>query len=102
MAITYEITALVREDLREQYEKYMIGEHIPDLMATGAFTAASIGRSEGGQYRIRYEAKSRESFDAYLREHAARLREHALKAFPVGVELSRKEWDVLAVINADI
>jgi len=30
-AVTYEITAEVREDLCEKYEQFMIERHIPDL-----------------------------------------------------------------------
>lgn len=101
MAITYEITSTVREDLRERYEEYMIGEHIPDLMATGAFVSASIGRSDDGRYRIRYEAIDRKSLGDYLTEHADRLREHAMRAFPDGVQVIRDEWETIAVFIRD-
>ena len=94
--VTYEITATVREDLREKYERYMIDRHIPDLMKTRAFSGASFGRSELGRYRIRYEAHSRDALYAYLRDHAPRLRAHMLQSFPEGVELTREEWEILA------
>lgn len=93
--VTYEITAVVPPDLREAYEEYMRGRHIPDLMATGAFAAASISRSAPGRYRIRYEAVSRAALDAYLSDHAPRLRNHFLTIFPTGIELAREEWEVL-------
>ena len=95
--VTYEITATVREDLCADYERYMIERHIPDLMETDAFARATFSRSEPGRYRIRYEAHSRESLDVYLRDHAPRLRAHMLESFPDGVELTREEWDIVAV-----
>lgn len=93
--VTYEITAIVAADLREAYEEYMRGRHIPDLLATGAFAEASISRSAPGRYRIRYEARSRAALDEYLAVQAPRLRNHFLAIFPTGIELAREEWDVL-------
>lgn len=93
--LTYEITAIVRPDLCDAYERYMRERHIPDLMQTGAFAAASFSRSAAGRYRIRYEAKTRQALDKYLAEHAPRLREHFTDTFPTGIELVREEWTVL-------
>jgi hypothetical protein len=93
--LTYEITANVRPDLCDAYERYMRERHIPDLMRTGAFVTASLSRSAAGRYRIRYEARSREKLDSYLAEHAPRLRQHFTDTFPEGIELSREEWSVV-------
>ena len=93
--LTYEITATVRPDLCDAYERYMRERHIPDLMRTGAFGAASFSRSAAGRYRIRYEAKTRQDLDSYLAEHAPRLRQHFTDTFPEGIDLSREEWTVL-------
>lgn len=94
--ITYEVTATVRADLADRFAQFMRDEHIPDLLATGAFVGASLGRSGETRFRIRYEARSRQALDAYLRDHAPRLRAHVLERFPAGIELSREEWDVVA------
>jgi len=96
MTITYEVTQTVRADLCAAYERYMIDRHVPDLLATGAFAGASLGRSAPGRYRLRYEAKDRAHLDRYLAEHAPALRKHVLEVFPAGVESTREEWDVLA------
>lgn len=93
--ITYEITAIVNEELCADYERYMRDRHIPDLLGTGAFAGASIGRSSPGRYRVRYEAHDREELDRYLRDHAPGLRDHFMATFPSGVEVSREEWVVL-------
>lgn len=93
--LTYEITATVRPDLCDTYERYMRERHIPDLMQTRAFVAASFSRSAAGRYRIRYEARSREKLDGYLSAHAPRLRQHFTETFPEGIELSREEWTLV-------
>jgi hypothetical protein len=91
--ITYEITATVRADVVDAYERYMIERHIPDLLATGSFEGAIFSRSSDGRYRIRYEARHRGALDQYLAEHASRLRKHFADTFPDGVALSREEWE---------
>ena len=93
--VTYEVTATVRPDLVAAYERYMREAHIPDLLATGAFVAASLSRAGPGRFRIRYEAADREALDEYLATHAGRLRADFLRHFPEGVELTREEWAVL-------
>ncbi len=93
--VTYEITATVRGDLVSAYERFMRERHIPDLLATGHFAAASLGRSRPGRYRIRYEATSREALDRYIAEDAPRLRAHLQSEFPDGVEVAREEWEIL-------
>jgi hypothetical protein len=94
--VTYEITARVRADLCDAYERYMTERHIPDVLETGAFAGASFSRTLPGRYRIRYEAHSRVALDRYLKDSAAELRAHFNETFPDGVELTREEWDVLA------
>lgn len=99
--IIYEITAIVRADLIEEYEKYMLEQHIPDLLATGFFGGARIGRSGENRYRIQYEARDQKALDEYLERHAARLRADFLAHFPEGVELARENWEVLRVWKND-
>ena len=70
--------------------------HIPDLVATGCFASASLSRSEPGRYRARYVAHDREALDRYMRDHAARLREHGAETVPEGITFEREEWEVLA------
>ncbi len=98
--ITYEITALVETGLIAEYEEFMTERHIPDLMATGAFASATLSRSSPGRYRIRYEARSRESLDEYLANNAQRLRNHLAGTFPAGIEFTREEWEVLAAFES--
>ena len=95
-AIIYEITAQVREDLVDTFETFMIGRHIPDLMATGCFSGATFSSSGDGRYRVRYEAHDRASLDTYLNKHAANLREYVMETLPDGLDISREEWEVIA------
>ncbi|HSK74657.1 MAG TPA: DUF4286 family protein [Pyrinomonadaceae bacterium] len=93
--VIYEITAVVRAGLIEDYEKYMRGRHIPDLLATGYFSGAALTRSAEGRYRIQYRAHDQAALDDYLANDAERLRADFLAHFPEGAEVSREIWEVL-------
>lgn len=93
--IAYEITAVVSEPLTSEYESYMKARHIPDVLSTGCFTAASISRGDPGTYRISYLASDRTTFDRYIADYAPALRDHFNQHFPKGVTLSRKVWETI-------
>jgi hypothetical protein len=95
-AVQYEVTATVRRDLCAAFEKFMIEIHVPDVMATNAFSDARFSKISPGKYRASYSAVSREILDEYLQADSPRLREHMAYHFPDGVEFSREECDILA------
>jgi len=93
--IKYEVTAKVGAHLAGEYERFMIEQHIPDVMATGAFTSASLEMTSDGLYRVCYVAENREKLESYLNEQSTQLRKDFSGRFPDGVELSRKEWETI-------
>ena len=93
--VTYEITSTVEPALVDRYELYMRGTHIPDLLATGCFSGASLSRSEPGRYRIRYEARTHDDLDRYLTTHAERLLRDFAAHLPSGITVSREVWATL-------
>ncbi len=93
--VIYEITTIVRADLIENYEKYMRGQHIPDLLSTGFFSQVFFTRSSENRYRIQYHAHHQKALDEYLQKDATRLREDFAKHFPAGIEVSRENWEIL-------
>jgi hypothetical protein len=95
LMITYEVTAVVDPVIISAYEEYMRTRHIPDLLATGCFVAASFSRTAGSRYRMRYEAADQAALDRYFAEHAATLREHVHARFPDGIQFLKEEWTVI-------
>jgi hypothetical protein len=93
--ITYEITAEADSHLISAYEAFMRGRHIPELLATGCFVAASFSRSDPCRYRVRYEAANAAALDRYLEVHAAALRADMQTHFPSGIRVTRETWEVL-------
>ena len=92
----YEITATVDTDIAGEYENYMTERHIPDLLATGHFSAAFIAKN-GNTYRIGYHADSQEHLDAYFADDAERLRADFASHFPTGVAISRQNLEIVAL-----
>lgn len=90
--VIYEVTAIVDEPLRHDYERYMLEEHVDDVVASGGFVNAFFTTSAPGRYRIFYLIESQEKLDRYLAEHAPRTRAHFHSRFPTGVTLSREVW----------
>lgn len=90
--VTYEVIAVVEEDLQASYLEYMRGKHIPEVLATGCFVGAVVEQAEAGRFRVRYQAASQAMLDAYWRDHTARLREDFRAHFPSGISLAREVW----------
>jgi hypothetical protein len=99
--VIYEITAVVRAELVEEYEKFMREQHIPDLLATGYFQKADFTRSGTNRYRIRYESINQKTLDEYLNNQAETFRADFLVHFPTGIKLSREVWEVCKFFNND-
>ncbi len=93
--VTYEVTAEVRADLADAYAHYMQAEHIPDVLATGAFTGAAFERTGAGSFRVRYRAATQAALDAYLATDTQRLRAAFVARFPDGVTLARAQWTLV-------
>lgn len=94
--IRYEVSLGVDPGLAAAVEEYMVGRHIPDVLATGCFVGARFDRAESGSFRTTYLAGSQEILDGYLASHAPRLRGDFLEHFPEGVTVSREVWTEIA------
>lgn len=75
----------VKTDLRiaEDWVEWMKQEHIPEIIATGCFTHATLARlieadeSEGITYVVQYHADSKALYNRYIRDYAPGLRQKA-------------------------
>ena len=83
----------------EVFTDWMRDHHIPALLATRCFTAASFEREQSlhPRFRVRYFAIDRGSLDTYLAEHASRIRADFQRHFGEGATVRRETWEVLEV-----
>lgn len=93
--VIYEVTCSIAADLCEEFEIFMCGQHIPDILSSGQFSSASFAASTPGRYRISYTAHDRAALDRYLSRFADGLRADLAGRFPTGVQVTREEWTIL-------
>lgn len=82
----YNVTVSIDPTIEEDWKKWMVDFHIPDVMATGKFLSYSMQKvlagnpEEGVTYAIQYIASSREMYDKYQQEDAPKLQqEHQVR-----------------------
>jgi hypothetical protein len=90
--IHYEVTLECSASTAAGLEHWMRSTHIPDMMATGCFSAIHFDRADG-RFRTVYDAPTRRVLDRYLDDHADRMREAFHRQFPAGVVVSREMWE---------
>lgn len=76
--IIYNVTVKIEKSIREDWESWMTGVHIPDVLATNCFTDAQlrkllIDEEDGITYSIQYRCSHMNDLERYQAEHAKRL-----------------------------
>jgi len=96
MSIIYEVTLHVDADIADEYDAWL-DEHIsemhelPGFVGTEKFSIESDEQSPARVGRVvHYRLESREAFDAYLRDHAERMRDKGLERFADRFTASRR------------
>lgn len=82
--IIYNVTVNIEDSVHDDWKKWMIEKHIPDVMETGMFkeyrfskVLAEIEGGTGTNYSIQYLCESIEKLQEYQEKFAAGLqREH--------------------------
>ena len=84
--ILYNVTVKVELDSHDEWLRWMLHVHIPDVMATGKFTEYKLCRSlhqepDGVTYAIQYFAPDMATFKRYQEEDAKRLQAEHTERF---------------------
>jgi hypothetical protein len=81
----YNVTIKVLHEISSEWLIWLKEEHLPEVLATGCFTSATIHRllevddSEGPTYTVQYKAESKAAYNLYIDKHAGVLREKSYK-----------------------
>jgi hypothetical protein len=79
--IVYNVTSKITWDIHDAWVKWMLEEHIPEVVATGCFTDAQllklleIEEEDGPTYTAQYFAETKQLQEEYVNKHAATLRQ---------------------------
>lgn len=84
--IIYNVTVNIDAEVHDEWLKWMLEKHIPDVLATGLFIESRMSRmlieeeGDGITYSIQYTLESMEKMKEYEEHYAPRLRdEHQVK-----------------------
>jgi hypothetical protein len=79
--IIYNVTIKVHESIKDNWLTWLKEEHVPDVLATGCFTKATIlqlleiDNSEGPTFAIQYSAESKGNYNQYIEKFAGTMRQ---------------------------
>lgn len=79
--IVYNVTSKVTWDIEDAWVKWMLEEHIPEVVATGCFTSGQllklleVEEEDGPTYAAQYFAETKQQQEEYVQQHAAALRQ---------------------------
>ncbi len=82
--IIYNITVKVSSTIADEWINWQVNEHIPEIMETKLFTDYKVlkllneDEAEGPTYVTQLFADNMLNYDAYINDHAPRLRKTAI------------------------
>ncbi len=97
----YNVTINIDDSVHDQWLDWMRDEHIPDMLATGKFTAAKMCRvmvdeeMGGTTYSIQYTSKDKDTLSRYYKEDADRLRNEGVTRFANKFVAFRTELELI-------
>ncbi|NER18036.1 DUF4286 family protein [Spongiivirga citrea] len=98
----YNVTINIEETVHDQWLHWMKNTHIPDMLATGKFSAAKmckvlVKEEMGGiTYSVQYTTDSKTTLESYYSENAPKLREDGVKLFAGKFVAFRTELEVVS------
>ncbi len=98
----YNVTINIEEAIHDAWMQWMQETHIPDMLATGKFSAAKmckvlVEEEMGGMtYSVQYTTANKETLASYYADDAARLREDGLKRFAGKFIAFRTELELIS------
>ncbi|MGZ9677334.1 DUF4286 family protein [Flavobacterium sp. JSWR-1] len=100
--ILYNVTTNIHESVHDQWMIWMQHKHIPEMLATGKFTAARLVRvlveeeMGGVTYSVQYTTDSKATLESYYQEDAPAMRAEGAKLFGDKMLAFRTELQLIA------
>ncbi len=82
--IIYNVTIKVEHSIASEWLIWLKEQHIPDIIATGCFTKATIlrivetGDKEGVTYAVQYHSESMSIYNRYIEQFADGMRKKGM------------------------
>jgi antibiotic biosynthesis monooxygenase (ABM) superfamily enzyme len=94
MAVIYEVTLHVRASIADAYFAWLRG-HIAEMTGLPGFEGAALesldtASADECSWCVRYRLRDRTALDAYLRDHAPRMRSDGIARFGDALRAERR------------
>ena len=98
-AVVYEVTLRVRPAIATAYRAWL-DDHVREIVALPGFLDARVSlvvpdEADAVVFCCHYRLRDQAAFDAYLRDHAPRMREDGLRRFGDVFTATRRVLEVL-------
>jgi quinol monooxygenase YgiN len=97
--IIYEVRASVEDAVADDYRAWL-APHVAGILAIPGFARAELLREDGEPgrtvYCVRYHLADRAALEAYLRDHAPRLRADGIARFGTRFSATRRVSELIA------
>ena len=99
--LIYNVTVSVDESVHSKWMKWMLDEHLRDMLGTGCFLGFTFSELHtedaiGPTYTVQYELASRADFERYERQFGPGMRDKGAKLFGEKALAFRTTMSVLA------
>jgi hypothetical protein len=81
--VIYNVTIKVDAAIADAWLKWLLDEHIPDVMSTKCFSDFRVVRlievdeTEGPTYAVQYHAETKSDYNRYIEIHASEMRKRS-------------------------
>lgn len=78
--LIYNVTVQVDWGIHDDWVKWMLREHLPEMVNTGCFANAKLMRlletdeNDGPTYAAQYFAENKANYDRYIKDHSEAVR----------------------------
>lgn len=92
--LLYEVNVRIAADRADAYRAWLAG-HVAEMLAFDGFTDAEVWRdteadADAARIVVHYRLRDRAALDAYLRDHAPRMRADGLARFGDALAVARR------------
>jgi len=100
--IIYSVTVTIKKDAEDSWLKWMIEEHIKEVLKTGYFIDWEMQKqlipeltADESTYVINYRSPSLDQYKEYLSKDASRLQKEHMKKFQGKFKASRSVYQII-------
>ncbi len=100
--LIYNVTSQINWKIQESWLEWMKTNHIPEVIGSGCFThhrlvrVLEIDETEGPTYAVQYFTDTKEQYQRYMQEYAAKMRADALKTWG---DAFISYWSLMEVVH---